>query len=227
MMRLFDTAWLSSKIRIGIDIWRQLGGKTFFGRVLPWLFCRRYYFYSQPIHSTWPALSCSCPVVVKFADDNDLALVAALSPGDATVSELKKRLRDGHLCFTGWLNDKLVHFRWIFTRCLYLPYLHRTLLLSSFEVYVDETYTLPELRGRGIAAYTGRLLRLALFERGFKRYSCAVASWNKAQQKLTEKFGMEKVGEGGFIDFLLGKRFIWKGRVKDHGDGRIEICVPE
>jgi len=227
MMRLLRTARLRSKIRIGLDIRRQFGGKIFFGRVLPWLLCRRYYFYSQAIHPTKPAVSCSYPVMVKFADEDDLALVAALSPGDATISQLKKRLRDGHLCFTGWVKDRLVHFRWIFTWSLYLPYLHRTLLLSSSEVYVDEAYTIPELRGRGIATYMGHILRLALSERGFKRYSCAVASWNKAQQKLADKFGMEKVGEGGFINLLLGKRFIWKGRVKDYGDGRIDICVPD
>ena len=163
-MRPFDVARLRSKIRIGLDIRRQLGWTACFGRVLPWLLCRRYYFYTQPIHPTWPALSCSSPVLTKFAEDHDLALVTALSPGHATVSELRMRLRDGHLCFTGWLNDRLVHFRWIFTRSLVLPYLHRTLCLSPLEVYVDEAYTHPELRGRGIAAYTGRLLRQALFE---------------------------------------------------------------
>jgi GNAT superfamily N-acetyltransferase len=226
-MRSLSPPSLRNKIRIGLDILGQLGWRAFFWKVLPWLFCRRYFFYSQPIFPVPVVPPCRLPVTLKRANEDDLPHLTALSPSATTAARLKKRLRDGHLCFIGWVANRPVQYRWVFTRSLYLPYLRHTLVLSPSEVYVDEAYTIPELRGHGIATYTGYLLRLALLELGYGRYTCAVASWNKAQLKLADKFGMDKVGEGGYINLLLGKKFIWTDRVKDHGHGRIEICVSD
>jgi len=131
--------------------------------------------------------------------------------------------------FIGWFEGRPVQSRWVFTRPVHLRYLHQTLFTSAGEAFVDEAYTRPEMRGRGIATYTGYLLRLALLELGFKTYSCAVASWNEAQHRVAAKFGLEKVGEGGYIDLLFFKKFIWKGKIIDHGGLGIEIGrrIPE
>lgn len=222
-MSQFYLTNLKSKINTGLDICRQFGLRTFCLKILPWLFRRRYFFYSRLIHPVTAVSPCPYPVILKPAKEEDLVHLVALRRGAYRLPQLKRRLRDGHLCFIGWIGHRPVQVRWIFTRSLYVPYLRRTLLLSPSEAYVDEAFTVPELRGQGIGAYTRYLLLLALLELGYKKYSCAVASWNKAQQRLAEKFGMEKVGEGGYVNFILGKKFTWRGKVKDFGDGRIEI----
>lgn len=218
------SARLKNKIATGFEIIQQYGLLWFCREVLPWLFCRRYFFYSQVIRPISPLSSCASPIAFKLAKEEDLPSLLVFRRDVYNLSQMKKRLREGHLCFIGWLGERPVHVRWIFVRFHYAPYLHRSLLLSPGEAYVDETFTAPDLRNKGIATFTGHLLRLALLELGFKRYSCAVASWNKAQQRVAEKFGMEKVGEGGYFNFVIGKKFIWRGKVRDCGHGRIQLC---
>lgn len=115
----------------------------------------------------------------------------------------------------------------MFTHSLYVPYLRRTFILSSKEVYSDEAYTKPEFRSLGIYIYAGYLLRQKLYEMGYRRFSCVFASWNLGPLKWSEKIGLKPVGKGGYLNFLLFKKFFWKGTIKDLKDGKISVGLPD
>lgn len=167
-----------SKLYTASDLFKEHGWMRFVGDIIPWLFHRRYIFYSQPIDDPVLLYSCQIPFRLEQVKEKDFPHLIKLRPGFYDLSLIRKRIKEGHICFLGWSGQKPIHIRWIFVRSLYLPYLHRTLILYPGEVYRDEAFTLPDYRRKGVYSYAGYLMRYALKELGYNRLFCMFASWN-------------------------------------------------
>jgi len=218
---------LMSKIHIAVDLLKEHGWRRFIGEIIPWLFHRRYIFYSQPIDNPVLLYSCQIPFRLEQVKEKDLSHLIKMRPGFYDLSLLQKRKKDGHICFLGLSGQKPIHLRWVFIRSIYLPYLQRKLILYPGEVYVDEAYTLPGYRQKGVYSYAGYLMRHALKELGFDRLICMFASWNLSPQSQAERMGLEKVGEGGYWNIFGYKKYFWKGMVQDNGEKKISIRTDE
>lgn len=216
-----------SKLYTASDLFKEHGWKRFVGEIIPWLFYRRYIFYSQPIDDPVFLYSCQIPFRLEQVKEKDFPHLIKLRPGFYDISQIRKRIKEGHICFLGWSGQKPIHIRWIFVRSLYLPYLHRTLILYPGEVYRDEAFTLPDYRRKGVYSYAGYLMRQVLKELGYDRLVCMFASWNLSPQSQAERMGLEKVGEGGYWNILGYKKYFWKGMVQDKGDGKISVRTEE
>lgn len=212
-----------SKFLTAYDLAQRFGWQRFLGSIVPWLFIRRYVFCSKSIYDLPPESPPAVPLRLELATEKDLPFLMALRPHYYELRILQKRLEEGHLCFIVWRGNRPVHVRWMFVKSLYLPYLHRTLLLSSGQVYFDEAYTIPEFRGRGIFHTARNGIRLRLGELGYQSEISVFASWQAYSQSIAVRIKREKVGEGKIVNWPGLRKFYWKGAVQDHGDGKISI----
>jgi hypothetical protein len=214
---------LRSKCLTALDLVREYGLAKFAGQVVPWLFVRRYYIYSELLDCA-PAIPAS-PASFRFEalQEKELPFLSAMRPHHAQPSLLQERLKKGHLCFLGRLDGRPIHIRWIFTKSLYVPYLRRTLLLSPGEVYADEAFTLPEFRGRGIFRLAGALLRLKLKELGYRRYTYIFASWQGMARTSKASSRIRPIAEVKIVPWPGHKKHFWKGSIQDDGRGNIFI----
>ncbi|MBN1222538.1 MAG: hypothetical protein JXB23_04780 [Candidatus Aminicenantes bacterium] len=211
------------KFLTAYDLAQRFGWRTFLDKIVPWVFVRRYVFCSKSISEPIPESPSAVPLRLELATEKDLPALMALRPHYYELQVLQKRMQEGHLCFLGWSLDSPIHVRWVFVKSLYLPYLHRTLLLSSKQVYFDEAYTSPEFRGRKIFSMAGNRVRLRLWELGYKSEISIFASWQACSQTLAARIECEKVGEAKIVNWLGLRKFYWKGSIQNHGDGKISI----
>ena len=218
---------LMSKIHIAVDLLKEHGWRRFIGTIIPWLFHRRYIFYFQPIDDPVLLHSCQIPFRLEQVKEKDISHLMKTRPGFYDLSFLRKRKKDGHICFLGFSGQQPIHIRWVYIRSIYLPYLNRTLILNPGDVYVDEAFTLPYYRQKGVYSYAGYLMRHSLKGLGYNRLICMFASWDLSLQSQAERIGLEKVGEGGYWNILGYKKYFWKGLVQDNSDKNISISTDE
>jgi hypothetical protein len=206
------------------DVFRQIGAKRFLLEIPPWLVRRRYIFYAG-LYTGSPAdvVAPQFPYRLDPVLEGDLHQLVALRPDVYTLPQLRARLQQGHLAFVGRSGGTTVHVRWIFVGSVYLPYLSRRLVLAPGEGYLDEVYTVPAWRRRGVETAAAVQMRTALHARGFRRIICAIAEWNRTPQQVGEAQGNERVGSGGYWDILGYKKFFWDGSVRDHGNGDVSV----
>jgi len=214
---------IQSRMRTAADIHRRLGTRRFAKEVIPWLFHRRFFFYAQPLEGEFFRPSPKLRFRLVRADEKMLRPLPDIRPGFYHHSLLRKRLSEGHICFLGWNREELIHIRWAFVRSCSPSYLRRTILLPEDETFIDEAFTPPGYRRRGVYTYAGYLMRLMLQEMGYKRLTCAFASWNEAPQRMSERLGMHRVGEGGYFLFPGGRKYFWRGTVRETRDGCVVI----
>ena len=210
-----------SKFHTARTVLREMGPLPFLTKVLPWSFRRRYIFYSEKIRI--PEAYPHFPARFRFgiAGKEDLDSLMSLRKGYYKKEMLERRLDMGQICFLGWSGKELVHIRWLFLGTFYVPYLRRKIVLGPDEVFGDEAYTAPDFRKQNIYAGGGRLMRIALLERGFKRFTVATASWNASARQAVLKAGSTEIASFGYWTWLGTKGFFWSGGIEVGDDGTI------
>lgn len=209
------------------DTFNQIGAKRFLLEIPPWLVRRRYIFYAGFYAGSPAGVAAPAPPPFPFSLDpvieGDLHQLVALLPNLYTLPQLRARLQQGHLVFMGRSEDTIVHIRWVFVGSVYLPYLSRRLVLAPAEGYVDEMYTVPAWRRKGVETAMAVEMPGALRARGIRRIIGAIAAWNRVPQRMAEVHGLRQVGSGGYWNILGYKKFFWDGSVRDYGDGNLSI----
>jgi hypothetical protein len=210
-----------SKFHTARVVLGKMGPVLFLTKVLPWSFHRRYVFYSERIRV--PEACPPLPARFRFgiAGKKDLDPLMALRKGYYKRDMLERRFDMGQICFLGWSGEDLVHARWTFSGKFYVPYLRRRIVLGPDEVLGAEAYTAPDFRKLGIYACSGRLMRIALLERGFKRLIVAIASWNTPVRRAVLKTGSAEIARFGYWNGPGIRRFFWSGGIEVHDDGTI------
>jgi hypothetical protein len=223
---------LQYKLASALDLTREFGVRRFIGEILPWHFYRRYNFYSLDL--TKPGLLTSRGELtaehaaptdfrIQLASESEIKLIMSARPHFYSEKQLQLRLRDGHMCFLGWIQNEPIHLRWHFIDTVYLPYLKKTLKLNAQEVWADEAFTQLDHRRSGIYAHAGFQINHMLIEKGYKRLVCAFASWNKTPQRISLKRGMTSIGEVIHKNYFWNHNNVYIGRIRESEEGTIEI----
>jgi hypothetical protein len=209
-----------------LDILRQIGAKRFALDIPVWVVRRRYIFYAGSYGRSGAAAGSGLPPYPFRLDvvrEQDLPQLVSLRPALYALPQLQARLDQGHLALVGRSRETIVHIRWVFVGSVYLSYLSRRLVLAPGEGYLDEVYTVPAWRRRGVEAAAAVQMREVLRARGLRRIIYAIAEWNRTPQRIGEAHGNERVGTGGYWNILGHKSFFWEGGVRDHGDGDLSV----
>jgi hypothetical protein len=216
--------FIIQKFDIGVDLFREYGWMKFFGKIIPWLFRRRYIFLSGPTNHPISFLQAEIPFRLELAKQRDLKYLIKLRPHFYELRQIQERIKQGHLCFLGWSRNEPMHIRWVFVCSRFLPYLHRTIRLTPGEVYTDEAYTARDFRHKGVYSYAGCLLRKFLKDMGYRRIVLALPAWSMFLMNTAESFRMEKIGEGGYWNLFGCKKYFWKGTAWKQNNGKIFIA---
>ena len=208
------------------DLVSLYGARKFFGEIVPWLFWRRYIFLSQLLDNLVRSPPPQLPFRLELATEKDIPQILALRPHFYSTSLLQSRLRQGHLCFLGWSDEQLLRISWVFVGAVYLPYLHRTLLLSPLDVFGDDAYSHPSFRKKGVQSHARYLTRLAVRDMGYRRYTGATASWHSKILKRAGKHGWQEVGMAGYVGIFGFRKYFWEGAVTEHDRTSLSLNIP-
>ncbi|MDQ7859275.1 MAG: hypothetical protein QN174_03400 [Armatimonadota bacterium] len=207
------------------DVLRVVGPRRFIFEVVPWTVRRRYVFYALTLPAATRPSSLD-GFRLEPATEADLPLFVAARPERYTLPALAQRLRDGHLAFVGRVGEAVVHLRWVFTRTVHVPYLGRQIVLEGGDVLLDEIYTMPAWRRKGVEGAVAVAMPRMLHAMGYRRILCAIASWNLAPQHVAAAHGYVRLGSGGYWALPGRRRYFWEGAVEDRFDGTLILGRP-
>lgn len=148
-------------------------------------------------------------MVVKRATPED-ASIYERDIGTDSRSTFRARLVAGTTCYLVIADDRAVHATWCTTTAAWTREIDALLVPPAGDAYVYESYTRPEVRGRGVYPYALRQIAADLSTRALRRVWVAVEESNSASVRAVTKAGFEP-------SFAIGYRRRW-GRVEVESD---------
>jgi GNAT superfamily N-acetyltransferase len=147
------------------------------------------------------------PITVVSLPDDVAKISAELSniPPEHW-NDIQDRLRAGHRCNIAKHQGQTVYSSWVGLNVAYSYLLDRTFELSSDQVYLYGSYTIPEYRNLGIQAAAMKDCLTELKRLGYKQAIAFIEPGNKAAQRMPQKLGFDLVGITGLVE-LFGIRF--------------------
>jgi GNAT superfamily N-acetyltransferase len=142
---------------------------------------------------------------------DDAAMLAQLA--DLEITEVQRRLHEGHRPYVAWINDQPVAYGWMATQTAHVGELDITITLSQTNCYLWDFATLPAWRGRGI--YPRLLQAILLKERAtVERFWIIAAPENWASSAGISKAGFTSIahlsfqhqGQPGLAPIIDGER---------------------
>lgn len=91
-----------------------------------------------------------------------------------TMEEICRRLSAGDRCFIGEMDGRIVHSFWAATSNARIDFLNLGLPLKPGELYLYQSFTPPEIRGRGFATATLASALEIMRREGVKRVLCCI-----------------------------------------------------
>jgi GNAT superfamily N-acetyltransferase len=161
-------------------------------------FYRRVVWVARPVDRAIPEPAVRLPVAVAPLTTRDLDAYRRFRP-DQSTDAVRARLARGDVCLATWHAGRIIQGMWVSTGRAHLPYLRCDLLLPSGTAYVQDVYTLPAYRGRGLASSAAAHRLRSYRERGFRQFVAMVALENRAGLRLVEKTGYRPIGRSACL----------------------------
>ena len=177
-------------------VWRTLqkeGLGSLWLKSLDALGYRRLYLLRRPLAE--PILDCptTVPVAIGWLTNGELQDYFAFRP-DASRHDMAQQLLQGDRCLVARHEDRIVGSMWgSSTRANTTPLLGRDLALAAGEAYQFDAYTLPEVRGMGIAAALSVAWLRHLRDESFTAAIRMTFPWNVAALRSHAKAGYRVV----------------------------------
>jgi GNAT superfamily N-acetyltransferase len=115
------------------------------------------------------------PFNCSWLSPDEAALYASFHQ-DLTEEEIYKRLSSGERCFIGRMDHRIVHGFWVVASNARIDFLNIILPLNPGELYLYQSFTSPEIRGRGFATTTLASALEVVRSEGFRRVLCCIQS---------------------------------------------------
>jgi ribosomal protein S18 acetylase RimI-like enzyme len=132
--------------------------------------------------------------------------------GTETAGRVAERLsRPGASCWIAETGGHMVHASWVETKAAWVGEIERLLVVPPGDAYIYQSFTRPEMRGRGIYPAVLTTLSERLGSRGINCLWIAVEATNPASLRAIQKSGFTHVFEIAF----------------QHRFGRIQVSVPD
>jgi Acetyltransferase (GNAT) family len=113
----------------------------------------------------------------------------ALDIGTESPSTFRARLSGSTRCYLVIVEQRFVHSSWVTTRAAWTREIRRFLRPPEGDAYVYESFTRPEMRGKGMYPFALGSICAALARDGIKKIWVAVEEHNKASQSSIAKAG--------------------------------------
>lgn len=198
---------------------RRGAWNAFWTKVLTKVF-RRAIFTVRPLDVPIPPLHSCLPVSITTLSSADLAEYLRFYPL-AGLSELQRRLSQGHRCYASWYQGQIVDVTWIAAGRAYIDYLDRDILLHPQDAYLYDSFTSPAFRGRGLYAAKLAYISHRCKEEGYSRTVAVYAMENKAVYKMLARLNTQYVGT--YYRLKIGPwQMVWRS---GHSDAALPTLV--
>lgn len=156
-------------------------------------FYRRMSLMVRPLDATIPNLRPRVSVDIKMLTEDDLAAYNRFRP-DQCANLIRDNLARGDQYFAAWHEGRIVHAIRVTTGRVYVPYLHRDLVLQPDDIYSHNSFTLPAFRGYGLSPARGAHVMRHYRQKGYKRMVALVVVEDKTALRAAQKMGYQSVG---------------------------------
>jgi GNAT superfamily N-acetyltransferase len=189
-----------------------------------WLFSRivhliyhevEYKVIARSLEDALPACDPSLPFVFQLANLSDLeAMKEVVAPSD--LDRFGKRLEKGRICMLALHGGSFIGYGWATDRVdrnidrIEIP-------LESGDVYIDDNFTVPQYRGKGVMTALHICLLKYLRERNFKR-ALAIVERNNIPSQIVL---LKKIGYREIDQFIFRRIFARRTFRLMNGDQRI------
>jgi hypothetical protein len=159
-----------------------------------------------------PTITCDESMRWSLITADDISCLVSLNPA-LTEPEIRRRLAEGQECELAFVEGAPAYYIWRATTPVYLPYLGRTYLTSSGEIFVMECFTHPAFRRHGIHNQSMNRTIARGQELGLRRQTSHVAWWNSPVLRASDKSCAKVVGSVGYWNLGFHRRYFATGMV--------------
>jgi ribosomal protein S18 acetylase RimI-like enzyme len=159
---------------------------------------REVVLVERELKNLWVETSTDVSIQVRRLRRSDVPAYLDLRT-DQSEEEVVRRLDNGHFAYVTWTEGRISSAVWYQDGPVWIPDVDHLLTLGPREVYSYDSFTSPDLRGRGIAPARGvqtmRLMRAA----GYRSVIGFVLPENRAGFRQPEKLGLKRTGRIGYL----------------------------
>jgi GNAT superfamily N-acetyltransferase len=190
-----------------LEVLRNEGVRSLCFRVLGETVYRRAWVWERVLNGAAPEKTCRLAVETRLLASSELdeydefcAERESLDSGSAPgLSEIRRRLNAGQLCFIARCQGRIVSSAWMALGRAWIDYLACEVLLAPDDAYLYESYTLPDYRGRGVPTERSRQEVEYLRRKGCRRMIAVISPENRAAVRHAERAGWKPLGVMGCV----------------------------
>lgn len=182
------------------DLWLKLLGETVY---------RKGVLHELSLQGPLPDLHASVPIIVGLLRESEAMEYVELRVG-TPLREVKRRFEAGRLCFVARLQGRLVAVTWAAVDHAWSCFLSCEIPVAADEVYVYDSFTSPELRGKGVSPAIGTHVLRYFHEAGYRCAIRAVESTNRSSLRAVAKAGYLPYGDIGYVTIGPWRRYFYR-----------------
>ena len=128
-------------------------------------------------------------VTIREAGPSDAPAYESDIGTDPALTVVKRLSGAGSSCWIAESDGRMVHASWVETEAAWVGEIGRYLVVPAGDAYIYESFTRPEMRGRGVYPAVLATVSEHLGGRGIRRLWIAVESTNQPSLRAIQKAG--------------------------------------
>lgn len=174
-------------------LWRAEGIKGLWFRGLARIGYRRWDCFVRSLDRCEPARETGVDVEIGALEPKDADAYVSLRP-ETTAAEYRERLRAGRACWAARHGDRLVAVKWVRFDMIEVPYLRRRYPLAPGEIYLEDMFTAPDMRGHHLQSALSARIFAHCRAQGYRRSVGLVSPANAASIASILRTGYRRIG---------------------------------
>lgn len=162
-------------------------------------------WYIKPIVESAESMVHDTAIDIVELTMTDVDDCIACNPG-VTVEIYSKRLQAGSRCYAVRMNNQIVTTSWVATNRVWIDFIRREMTLSKSEVYIYDSYTHPEYRGKRLQAVMLQQVLAQYRKAGYRQIGVIIAPENRSNIKSRTRSGFKR---SHWIFAIKAGRFHW------------------
>ncbi len=202
--------WTPARIASrSLEILREEGVRGFWFKLLAELGYRRLLLLQRPLAEPIPELEASLPLQFDLLEPDDIDAYLSLHDDDPRT-QIEGRFRLGEVCFIARHEGRIVCGNWAAFGSHYISYIQYDLPIGPDDVYLYDSYTDPDFRGRGIAPALAVYILRYYRDTGVRLAVTAITPENLSNRRARAKSGYRELGLMGYLGLGPWRRhFHW------------------
>lgn len=181
-----------------IEVLRQKGPRALWFKILGETVYRRLLLVERSLREPIPDVTPRLAVTIALLERSEIDDYLAFRAG-TPLAEVQRRLDAGHRCFIARYQGCFAATIWAATTRAWSHYLSFEFPIAPDEIYVYDSFALPDLRGQGITRSLGIAMLHDFRAAGYRRVSTAVFPENRASVQVVAKNGWRACGLMGYL----------------------------